>query len=118
MENKDKAIEQLMTYVTQAVEFGKEQMPDVAKEILVYSAYTNTIWMWVWLVPAVLFWALAVLGIMCSLDESACIPFFLTMVMLAMFLTVISAGYYVENVKIEKGPKLYIMEHLASMGKK
>jgi len=54
----EKAISELMGYLKGAVEFGKEQAPQVAEEMLAYGLFTTTVLMWV-------AGAMAVAGLIC-----------------------------------------------------
>lgn len=115
MANNDayqQAVEKLLTYMDQTVSFAKGQLPDIAQEVLSYGTTMAHFWMWFWIVFAVLGFIGLVAVSVPSDDDSGqggaiAVMFFIT------FGLCVGAGFqYADLVKIEKEPKIYIIQQV------
>lgn len=103
------AVKKLVDYIGDTVAFAKDQLPDVAKEILVYNASVDHFWLVIWGVAAVISLLLIVVGILTDTDGMAPIMSFAFLVFI-----VLSGFCYMDLVKIQEAPKLYILDELKS----
>lgn len=102
-----KATKELMQYVTQAVEFTKNQMPEVVAQLLAYDAKVAAIL----LACCVIGWfvALMVLLFAYANDSEAAQVFAWAAILL---LPLAALGNFTTIVKIETAPKLYVLDEL------
>lgn len=104
------AVKKLVDYIGDTVNFAKDQLPDVAKEILVYGAQMNHFWLIIWCTLAAIGFISWLIGIFTD-EEGAMFIGFIAMVFSILF----SANCYMHLVKIETAPKLYVLQELSGM---
>jgi hypothetical protein len=101
------AVKKLADYIGDTVNFAKEQMPDVAKEILAYNATIDHYWIAVFLVFTVFGLILSIVGLLTDGEGKQIFGCLLLIVGV-----VFSVAAYTDLVKIEQAPKLYILNEL------
>ncbi len=104
------AVNKLMIYIDQTVNFAQGQLPDIANEMLTYNTSLDFLWLGI----GALFVMLG--AVMFILGKAACdcegITFFggLIFVIAVLFIGI----DLTDLMKIHQAPKLYIMDELAS----
>lgn len=101
------AVKKLVDNIGDTVNFAKEQLPDVAKEILTYNATIDHYWLAVWLIVMVLGVILFIIGLLTDGEGKQVFGGFLFLGSI-----IISMMTYTDLVKIEQAPKLYILDEL------
>lgn len=103
------AVKKLVEYVGDTVNFAKEQMPDVAREILVYNAAIDHYWLALFVITAVAGFFTFTIGLLTDGEgKQACGGIMVVTGIL------FSVSTYCDLVKIETAPKLYILDELNS----
>jgi len=117
----EKALDKLVEYIDQTVTFAKGELPEIANQIAVYGAASASIWMTVLGIGAALAFLLFVLAVRASkenedMDEDmvgvAILMFFITGV-----LVVFTVSQRMTLLKIEKAPKLYVLEQVRELAR-
>lgn len=106
-DNYKDAVNKLISYVSDTVAFAKEQLPDVAKEVLVYSSTVSTFWLGVGialLLVGIFSWMLGLI-----MDNEAAVVVGVMACVLGIPLGGIN---YMDLKKIEQAPKLYILDEM------
>ena len=101
------AVEKLITYIDNTVVFAKEQMPDVAVEILSYGLTVN---MYSAVVSGVLGVMFLIIFLCSWINDSGEPTFFTGAVMLICIVICLTSVMGVK--KIELAPKLYVLEQV------
>jgi hypothetical protein len=116
MSNTDayqEAVNKLITYIDQTVDFAKGQLPDIAQEILTYGATMEQFWMWFFIVFAGISFVTMIATIIGSMDSDNPAPAMMFFAFLG--LSIFAAHDYVVLIKIKEAPKLYVMEQMHDM---
>lgn len=102
------AVTKLMTYIDNTAAFAQEQLPDVARQMLEYGAYTSSLWMFIALVVVAL--TLLAMFFSAASGNEAWPMWFVSLGISLMF----AGSNYSTIKKIELAPKLYIMDEMAA----
>jgi hypothetical protein len=107
----EKAVSKLITYLDQTVTFAKGELPDVAQQWLVYAAYSNQVWL-------IFFSVLTFLSVLAFLrgvfDDYGDGSWAFFGALFSIVFGASSMANYLDLAKIEKAPKLYIMQAMRS----
>jgi hypothetical protein len=103
----ENAVKTLVDYVGQSVSFAKEQLPDVAKEILIYNATIDHYWLAAWLIMMVFGLVLFIVGLLTDGEGKQAFGG-----IVFVLCSVFAVCAYGDLVKIEQAPKLYILDEL------
>lgn len=101
----------LIQLIESAQNFTVENAPLYAKELLAYGAFDHTLWMWISGVVGVLLFILSIAMFLTEIAEGVVIGSVLVFLMVIGF-GVSSVTNYSELKKIEKAPRVYILEKL------
>lgn len=106
----------LLEYLNSGVAFVQEQAPDVAKQILSYGAYETSLWMRIdfsigmgLIVLAILLIWTGIKAEMEGLAASALFP-----IAIAIGFLIAGVSNKLDLVKIERAPKVYLLEQIAA----
>lgn len=102
-----KATQKLVEYVTQIVDFGKEQMPDVVTQLLAYDAKIAWMLFFVCVIGALFTAFCLFLAVVSDAEGWQGVNFSILVVLILC-----SIGNYATLVKIETAPKLYVLDEL------
>lgn len=103
----EKAVKKLVDYIGASVDFAKEQAPDVAREILVYGAYTNYLVVAFATIFAIIGFIVFMIGLACDEGGKQTVGGMLGLGGI-LFIGFACSDLY----KIEHAPKLYILDDL------
>ena len=105
------SIDKIINVIDKGAEFGAEQLPLFAQEILTYFAYRHTLWV----VILGLCLGFCVIGLRYMAKEKADEGIYLVPVIF----TILATCYFVSNVnsliKIKLAPKLYLVEAIKEL---
>jgi hypothetical protein len=115
MDEYQGAIKKLTEYLDQTVVFAKGELPDVAQQMLVYGSTTAHVWFYLFLALTVIS-IIMFIGICCAMSgDSDAAGAAVFMFIFVCLLSCATVSHYMAIVKIEKAPKLYIMEQMREM---
>lgn len=107
------ALDKLVQYIDQTVVFAQGQLPEVAEQIIAYGVASSVTSIWIFSIIAVLSMLLCLYGF-ANIDYDGVgfgvFGFFGLMVSLAFIYF-----NYMTLIKIEKAPKLYVIQEIRSL---
>ena len=106
----EKLITKFISYLDNLDVFMADQLPDFCKQLLEFSTFEHTLWMWVCLAIVIF---LIIGGIIVILYESDACPIIIIFWILFLIpASICSVDNFVQLKKIEKAPKVYLLEKL------
>jgi len=106
----------LMDYVTKAVDFGTEQVPLIAQELLTFGLYTNILGVVIYGVLFLLSLGLVYLSYRHFKDHrnEALYGLTLGIALVVVPLLGVGVGFCISDIiKIQTAPKVYVLQHMS-----
>lgn len=108
MEQMKPLIDQLVKMIQDGSDFVGGQLPDVAKQILAYNAWSAHFWMWVFITFALISVVLFIAACLSIGAEPVC-----ALAIIGLVVSLAGVGFNYSDLKeIQIAPKLYLIETL------
>lgn len=111
-EKLNKILDLMIEGIEKGSQFAKDQLPQLASEILKYESWNHSLWMAIWIAVAIFFLLLVIMVLHSNEPEMFFIP------CIPVIACVMFAFYqFSELKKIELAPKYYLIEMVQSSSK-
>jgi len=113
METLKPLIDQLVKMIQQGTDIVSGQLPDVAKQLLAYNAWSYHFWLWICI------WAIVALILLAVLFAISDVFPLSGLCVIAIMAFMLAAFYNYDQLnEIRLAPKVFLIEQLTSMVKK
>lgn len=107
------ALDKLVQYIDQTVVFAQGQLPEVAEQIIAYGVASSVTSIWIFSIIAVLSFLLFLYAIAVVDYEGGGLAILGLLALIASLACIYAS--YMTLIKIEKAPKLYVIQEIRSL---